>query len=67
MMRKAVTVFVTIALIIALVGMWVKFAPVATKAVTAAGVEPPTGAISPFELTLKNRKALPNQYYADPF
>jgi hypothetical protein len=51
MMRKAVTVLVTIALIIALVGMWVKFALVATESVTAAGVEPPTGAISPFELT----------------
>jgi len=66
-MRKALAVFVTMALIIALVGMWVKSAPVATESVTAVGVETPTGAISPFELTLKNRKALPDQYYADPF
>ena len=66
-MRKALAVFVTMALIIALVGMWVKFAPIATEAVTAAGIEPLTAAISPFELTLKNRKALPDQYYADPF
>jgi hypothetical protein len=67
MMRKTVTIFVTIPLIVALIGMWVKFAPIATEAVTAAGVEHRTGAISPFELTLNNRKALPNQYYADPF
>ena len=66
-MRKAVTVFVTIALIIALVGMWVKFAPVATEAVTAAGIKPSTDAISPFELMSRSSKALPNQYYRAPF
>ncbi len=66
-MRKAVGVFATTALIIALIGMWVRSAPVATESVTAAGVKLSTGAISPFELMSKNRKALPNQYYRDPF
>jgi hypothetical protein len=67
MMRKAIGVFLTMAVIIAFVGMWMRFAPVATESVTAAGPKPSTGAISPFELTSKNRKALPNQYYRDPF
>jgi hypothetical protein len=66
MMRKAAGVFVTVALIIALVGMWLKSPPVATKSTIAAGVEA-TGAISPFQLTLRNGEALPNQYYRDPF
>jgi hypothetical protein len=60
-------VFATMALIIAAVAMWLSFAPVATESVTAAAVEPSTGAISPFELTLRNGKTLPHQYYADPF
>ncbi len=64
-MRKAVGVFATMALIIALIGM--RFAPVATEAVTAAAVKPSTGAISPFELMSRSSKALPNQYYRDPF
>jgi len=65
-MHKTVGVFATLALIIAAVGMWAKFAPVATEFVTAA-TEPSTGAISPFELMLRNGKAIPNQYYGDPF
>jgi hypothetical protein len=60
-------VFATMALVIAAVAVWVSFAPVATESVTAGGAEPSTGAISPFELSLKNGKALPDQYYADPF
>ena len=67
MMRKAVGVFVTTALIIALIGMWVRFAPVVTESVTAAGVQPSTGTISPFGLRSKNGKVLPNQYDRDPF
>jgi hypothetical protein len=67
MMRKAIGVFLTVALIIALVGMWMRSAPVATESVTAAAAQPPAGAISPFELMSKSRKALPNQYYPDPF
>jgi len=51
----------------ALIGMSVRFGPAATRSVTAAGVQPPTGAISPIELMSKNGKALPNQYYRDPF
>jgi hypothetical protein len=66
-MRKAVGVFATMALIIALIEMWMKFGPVATESVTAAGVKPPTGAISPFELMSRSSKALPSQYYRDPF
>ena len=66
-MRKTVGVFVTMALIIALMGMWVRSAPIATESVTAAGDQSSTGAISPFELMSKNHKALPNQYYRDPF
>jgi hypothetical protein len=67
MMRKAIGVFATMALIVALIGMWMRFAPVATESVTAAGVQPSTGAISPFELMSRSSKALPNQYYRDPF
>ena len=66
-MRKAIGVFLTIAVIIAFVGMWMRFAPVATESVTAAAVQPSTGAISPSELMSKSDKALPNQYYRDPF
>jgi hypothetical protein len=66
-MRKAVGVFLTMALIIALVGMWMRSAPVATESVTAAGVQPSTAAISPFELMSRSSKALPSQYYGDPF
>jgi hypothetical protein len=40
MIRKAVGVFVTMALIIALVGTWLRFAPVTTEALTAAEVQP---------------------------
>jgi len=67
MMRKTVTVFVTIALLIAFVGMWVKFASVATEAVTAAEVQPLSNAISPFELTLKNGTSLPDGYYGGDY
>ena len=34
---------------------------------TAAGVKPSSGTISPSELMSKSSKALPNQYYKDPF
>jgi hypothetical protein len=67
MMRKAIGVFTAIALVIALIGIWTRFAPVATKAVTAARPEPSTGAISPFELMSGSSHALPHQYYGDPF
>ena len=66
-MRKAVEIFAATALIIALIGMWMRFAPIATEPVTAAGIKPSTGAISPFELMSRSSKALPNQYYRDPF
>ena len=67
MMRKVIAVSVTTALIIALIAMWVRFGPVGTESVTAAGVQPSTGAISPSELMSKSDKTLPNQYYRDPF
>ena len=44
-MRKGAGIFATIALIIALIGIWAKFAPVGTKSVTAAGVEPSISSI----------------------
>jgi hypothetical protein len=67
MMRKAVGVFATIALIIALIGVWMRFTPVATKSVTATGAPPSPGTISPLELMSRSSKELPNQYYRDPF
>ncbi len=66
-MRKAVAVFVTTALIFALIGVWMRFGLVATESVTTAGVQPSTAAISPSELMSRSNKALPNQYYRDPF
>jgi len=66
-MRKAIAVFATTALIIVLIGIWMRLAPVATEAVTAAPVQPSTGAILPFELMSTSSKALPSQYYSDPF
>jgi hypothetical protein len=66
-MRKVFHVFATMALIIALIGMWVRFAPVATQSVTAEQAKPSAGAIAPFELMSTASKALPNQYYRDPF
>jgi hypothetical protein len=59
-MGKAISVFAMTALIIALIGMWLKFAPITTEAVTAAEVQPSSNAISPVELTLKNGKSLPD-------
>jgi hypothetical protein len=68
MMRKAITtVILTMALIIALIATRARFGVVATESVTAAAVQPSTGAISPSELMSKSDKALPNQYYRDPF
>jgi len=67
MMRKAAGVLATIALIVALIGIWARFGAVAPDAVTAAGVQPSAGAISPLELMSRSSKALPRQYYRDPF
>ena len=66
-MRKAIAVSVTTALIIALIGMWMRSAPVATKAATAAGIKPSTGTISSFELTSGNRKAPASAYPESDF
>ena len=66
-MRKVFHVFATMAVIIALIGMWVRFAPVATQSLTAERAEPSARMISPFELMSRTSKALPNQYYRDPF
>jgi hypothetical protein len=52
------------ALIIALIGMWLRFAPVTTEAVE---VQPLSNAISPFELTLKNGKSLPDGYHGSDY
>jgi hypothetical protein len=66
-MRKVFHVFATMAVIIALIGMWVRFAPIATQSVTAERAEPSARMIAPFELMSRTSKALPNQYYRDPF
>jgi len=64
--QTAASIFAMIALIIALIGMWAKFAPVA-KSVTTAGVEPSTSQTSPVQLMSRSSKALPKQYYKGPF
>jgi len=66
-MRKTVGVFTTMALIIALIGIWMRSAPVATESMTAARLRPSTGPISPFELTLKDGKLLPNAYHGGDY
>lgn len=54
--RKIFRVFVMAALIVALIGVWLRFAPITTEAVTAANVQPLSNAISPFELTFSIEK-----------
>jgi hypothetical protein len=66
-MRKIFRVFVMAALIVALIGMWLRFAPITTEAVTAAKVQPLSNAISPFELTLKNSKSPPDGYHGGDY
>jgi len=66
-MRKVFHVFATMAVIIALIAMWVRFASVATRSVTAERPESSAAATAPFELMSRASKALPNQYYRDPF
>lgn len=66
-MSKAIGVAATMAVIIALIGMWLRFAPVTTGAVTAAEVQPLSNAISPFELTLKNGKSLADGYHGGDY
>ena len=61
-MSKAIGVFAMMALIIALIGMWLRFAPVTTEAVTAAEVQPLSNPISPFALTPENGQSLPDGY-----
>jgi hypothetical protein len=67
MISKAIGVSATMALIIALIGMWLRFAAVTTEAVTATEVQPLSNAISPFELTLKNGKSLPDGYHGGDY
>jgi hypothetical protein len=65
MMHKTAYVFGTIVLIIASIGMWEKFASITIEPVTATPFEPSGAAISPFELMLKNGKAIPNAHHVD--
>jgi len=65
-MRKAVDALAMMALIVALIAVWMRPAPLATESVTVAGARPST-AVSPFELMSRSSKALPNQFYRDPF
>ena len=60
-------IFATMALIIALIEMWMRSAPIATESVTAAKVQTSSGAISPIELTLKNSKSLPDAYHGGDY
>jgi hypothetical protein len=62
MMHKTVVVFATMALIIALIEIWIRSAVVATQSVTAAEIRPSGAAISSSELTLKSAKSLPDGY-----
>jgi hypothetical protein len=64
MMSKAIGVFATMALIITLIGMWLRFALVTTEAVEVQAV---SNAISPFELTVKNGKSLPDCYHGGDY
>jgi hypothetical protein len=66
-MRKIFHIFAMTALIVALIGMWLRFAPVTTEAVTAAEVQPLSNAIYPFELTLKNGTSLPDGYHGGDY
>ncbi len=59
--------FATMALVIALIEMWMSSALVATASVTAAKAQTSSGAISPIELTLKNSKLLPDAYRAGDY
>jgi hypothetical protein len=67
MMSKAIGVFVTMALIVAVIGIWLRFEPVTTEAVTAAEVQAVSNAISPLELTLRNGKCLPDAYHGGDY
>lgn len=72
-MRKIFCVFVMTAVIIALIGMWTKFASVPTESLTVARVEtaaaaqPSTSPTSQPERTSGNPKALPVQYPESDF
>jgi len=63
MMSKAISVFATIAII----GMWLRFGPVTTEAMTGAEVQTVRNAISPLELTLSNGKSLPDAYHGGDY
>ncbi len=60
-------IFATIALVIALIEMWISSAPVATESITAAKAYTSSGVISPIELTLKNSKSLPDAYHGGDY
>ena len=66
-MRKAIGVFATMALMIALIEVSMRSAPVATESATAAKVQTLSRAISPIELTLKNSKSLPDAYHGGDY
>ena len=67
MMSKAISVFATMALIVAVIGTWSRFAPVAPEPVTAAGVQAASNAISPLELALRNGESLPDAYHGGDY
>jgi hypothetical protein len=65
-MRKAMGVVVLVALIMAVIGIWAKVIPIATKPVIATTIEASNARISPFELMLKSGNDLPIADYGDP-
>jgi hypothetical protein len=66
-MRKAVGIFATMALIIALIEIWMRSAPVATESATAVGVQPSPGAVSRFELMSRNHEAPASEHAESDF
>jgi hypothetical protein len=59
MMSKAIGVFATMALIVAVIGIWLRFEPVATEPMTAAGAQAVSNPIFPLELMLKYGESIP--------
>jgi len=60
-------IFATMTLVIALIEMSMRSAPVATESVTTAEAQALGSAISPFELTLKNIRPLPDAYHGGDY
>jgi hypothetical protein len=60
-------IFTTTVLIIALIEMSMRSAPITPESVTAAKARTSSGAISLIELTSKNSKSLPDAYHGGDY